>query len=220
MVDVYSLDNHGNQTMRGLSPVGEVIVGPRAHAEAVVDERLTRAVKEVVRSLDAEDLYAVVSQPSDVEALVMALGRARVRPGSADPLVLEALQRGRAAKTRLLAAEGGCIAVGRMAGCLGISRQAVDKRRALGQLLAVREREGADWLYPIWQLHDGSLLPGLERVLRVLFGNAPGDVWSALIFFLETEIGDGERTPLAALRSGDEDAALHAATMYGEHGAK
>src|SRR5687767_9227777 len=163
-------------------------MGPRAlaEAEAVVDERLVRAVKEVVRCLDADDLYAVVSQPSDVEALVMALGRARVRPSTVDPRVLEALQRGRAAKTRLLAAEGGCLSAGGMAELLGISRQAVDKRRAAGQLLAVRDREGADWLYPLWQLQGGALLPGLERVLRVLF-DAGHDGWAALVFFLESE---------------------------------
>jgi hypothetical protein len=37
---------------------------------------------------------------------------------------------------------------------------------------------------------------------------------------LETEVADGERTPLEALRGGDEAAAMLAATMYGEHGAK
>lgn len=196
-------------------------MGPRgvAEAEAVVDERLTRAVKEVVRSLDADDLYAVVSQPSDVDALVMALGRARVRPSAVDPRVLEALQRGRAAKARLLAAEGGCVSAGSMAELLGISRQAVDKRRAAGQLLALRDREGADWLYPLWQLQAGSVVPGLERVLRALL-DAKHDGWAALVFFLESEVADGQRTPLEALHAGDEQAVLHAASMYGEHGAK
>jgi hypothetical protein len=192
---------------------------PLAEAEAVVDARLTRAVREVVRTLDADDLYAVAAQPSDVEALVMALGRSRARPADVDPRVLEALQRGRAAKAQMLSAEGGCVSAGQMGELLGISRQAVDKRRNAGQLLGVRDREGADWLYPLWQLQNGAILPGLERTLRVLF-DGQHDAWAAMIFFLETDVPGGIRTPLEALRSGDEATVLRAAMMYGEHGAK
>ena len=58
---------------------------------------------------------------------------------------------------------------------LHISRQAVDKRRRSGALLAIRQ--GGDWLYPRTQFHEHEALPRLADVIKGL----------ALLEFLVTE---------------------------------
>ena len=118
----------------------------------------------------------------------------------------------------LLQAEGGVAnseEFGRLLG--GISRQAVDKRRRSGRVLALRER--GDWLYPRWQIADGQALAGLEEVLDVLT-EREHDPWAMLIFFLRTDTALEGESPLAALRFGRVEAAVEAARGYGEQSAR
>ena len=58
---------------------------------------------------------------------------------------------------------------------LGISRQAVDKRRAGGKLLAVRS--GGDWRYPEFQFAGGAVLADFEVLLAAHEGQDP---WAIL----------------------------------------
>ena len=81
---------------------------------------------------------------------------------------------------------------------LGISRQAVDKRRAAGKLLAVRNR--GDWHYPAIQFHDGEVLPGIEAVIAAM---PEASAWSVLDMLLAPDDALGGRSPIAALRAGD-----------------
>ncbi len=199
------------------------VLGGQSSIALVPRRRLHRAVRELVRQLPVEDLQAAASEPTDVEALATALIRAQTSgTRGMDPRVLEAQVRGRAVKERLLRAEGGCAAAGVFAGLLNVSRQAIDKQRLAGRLIAIRDREGGPWLYPLWQLKDGSgsLVKGLDSVLQVLT-DAGHEGWAILLFFLETEVGaeEASRTPLAALRAGDVDATVRAAKQYGEQGA-
>jgi hypothetical protein len=80
----------------------------------------------------------------------------------------------------------------------GISRQAVDKRRRAGQLLALRV--GADWRYPAIQVDRHGMVPdGLAVVLRSMADSGP---WSILDFLLTPdEVLEG-LTPIEALRRG------------------
>jgi hypothetical protein len=84
---------------------------------------------------------------------------------------------------------------------LGISRQAVDKRRRAGTLLAVRE--GSDWRYPLCQFDQGEVIGGISDVVR---GFAAAGPWIALDFLLAADTVLGGRTALQALSDGDREA--------------
>ena len=143
----------------------------------------------------------------------------RVLPTS-DPLAM-ARFRGVIAMRELLSAEGGALAASDVAQLLGISRQAVDKRRKLGQLLAV-EVPKRGLLYPAWQFTDaGAPLPGLLDVLKVLGSH---DAWAQARFFLSGNDWLEGKRPLDVLRVGGVDQVLvdrvlAAARVFGEHGA-
>ena len=67
----------------------------------------------------------------------------------------------------------------KVAEVLQISRQAVDKRRAANQLLALTQgRRG--YSYPSFQFEDGKTLPGVELILTELSALDP---WMQLRFF-------------------------------------
>jgi hypothetical protein len=181
--------------------------------------RLTRVAAQLSEGLSDEDLERALSVATDLEALIVALQRSPLQAEPLDPEVAAAYARGRSARAGLLAAEGGVASSEEMRELLGgITRQAVDKRRQGGGLLAVRER--SDWFYPRWQvINNGETLPGLKPVLEALSANGH-DGWGQLIFFLSTETARDGETPLAALRAGRTEAALVAARMYGEQGAR
>jgi hypothetical protein len=117
----------------------------------------------------------------------------------------------------VLSAEGGAVTAETLGEQLGSTPHAVEAQRRGGSLLAVYER-GA-WRYPAWQLSDGKLLDGLGAVLQVLAQHALSP-WDTMIFFLHTDTEREGESPLQALRAGRRDAALRAARMYGEHGAR
>jgi hypothetical protein len=114
-----------------------------------------------------------------------------------------------------LAAEGGTISAPAVAELLGITRQAVDKRRRAGTLLGLPTgRRG--YAYPVWQFADGGTLPGLTEVLAALAWAGP---WTQVMFLLNHNVWLDERRPLDALRQGRRDAVVEAAHRYAEHGA-
>jgi hypothetical protein len=129
-----------------------------------------------------------------------------------DPLA-EARLRGLDIRERLLQAEGGVFTSEQVARHLGISRQAVDKRRRAGRLLAFSTgRRG--YVYPAWQLAHGGVLPGIESVLADL---AIRDPWMQAAFFVSGDPRLEDTTPLEALRKGQIEAVCRAARGYEEH---
>jgi hypothetical protein len=180
---------------------------------------VTRAINAVVdlAEKNAESsLEAATTAGSDWEVLLRALSSTdvvEVTPG-ADPLA-NARLRGIHAKRGLLDAEGGSIAASEVARILGISRQAVDKRRQAGTLLAIRAG-GHGYRYPAWQFEESGVLDGLERVLKAL---ARHDEWMKLAFFVNSNVRLDDESPLQRMRRSDVAAVLQAAEAYGEHGA-
>lgn len=100
-----------------------------------------------------------------------------------------------------------------VASLLHITRQAVDKRRLKGQLLAVSLGKRG-YLYPGWQFESEQVLPGLEQVLAAL---KDCDPWTKLMFMKTGDVRLDGATPLERLQAGDIEAVVQAAESYGTH---
>ncbi len=106
-------------------------------------------------------------------------------------------------RQKLLQLAGGALSAEEAGRTLGITRQAVDKRRRANTLLAVRE--GSDWRYPACQFHQGEILPGIADVVQ---GFASAGPWAAPDFLLASDTVLEGDTPLQVLQSGDRDRVL------------
>ncbi|MBW4619404.1 MAG: hypothetical protein KME17_08600 [Cyanosarcina radialis HA8281-LM2] len=128
-----------------------------------------------------------------------------------DPLATARLK-GVTVKRDLLYRDGQPLTSEEVASLLHLTRQAVDKRRRNDRLLAVSlGRRG--YLYPVWQFHEGKVLPGLERVLAELRSYDP---WTQLIFFQTGDMRLDGDIPLERLQSGEIDRVVWAASCYGQ----
>lgn len=189
---------------------------------------ITRAMKlmaALAEQIGPDDLSTDASAASDYETVLRTLSRPealamlRVPSGGSDvetkQRLWKARLRGLMEQTRLLDFEGGTISASEAGAVLHLTRQAVDKRRRAGKLVALKfGRRG--YAYPVWQFASGGTLPGLEQVLAVIQWD---DSWMQAVFILGNNARlDGER-PLDMLRRGDIDAVVRAARAYGEHGA-
>lgn len=178
--------------------------------------RALNAVAALTTELGEKELGNATGASSDYQVLLRALESPEAvlilqRP---DPLAAARL-RGLEARSRLLEAEGGTISVDDVARILGISRQAVDKRRRTGKLIGLDTgRRG--YLYPSWQFGRDGLLDGLEKVLDSLLVQDP---WTRVAFFVSGSKYLGGESPLAELKRGHLEEVLRAAEAYGEQGA-
>lgn len=181
-----------------------------ASIREIFRKRVTRALEQLY-TLDERMLSHAVQEPSDLKVLVMALAsdESLAAVGMQEPLAAARL-RGLEAKRRLLEAEGGTLSTAEAARLLRVSRQAVDRRRTEGKLLALALGKKG-YYYPAWQFD----LPGMPSVLAALAGRDP---WEQLSFFLNPSEGLGDRTPIEALRAGQLPDVLQAATAYAEQG--
>src|SRR5450759_780219 len=97
-----------------------------------------------------------------------------------EPLLRAAWVRGLESRQRLLQAEGGTLSAEQVATRLGLTRQAVDKRRRAGRLIALNTgRRG--FAYPAWQFESVRVLAGIEAVLTDL---TVRDGWMQTAFIL------------------------------------
>jgi hypothetical protein len=165
--------------------------------------RATSALERISANVPAKDLADALSAPTDAGSLAQLLSRSDM-VGAAindlDPLV-PALARNVEHRQNLVERAGGTMSAEDAGRILGISRQAVDKRRRAGTLLAMRE--GSDWRYPLCQLDQGEVIAGISDVVR---GFAAAGPWIALDFLLASDTVLGGRTALQALRDGDREA--------------
>jgi|ERR1051326_7136538 hypothetical protein len=196
-------------------------------------ERVRVSVKEhtplmqtlIMRSINAVMKFDQLSQDTavnaaaastDLEVLLRALtsGELIEELRSYEPLA-PAFIRGLEARNQLLNEHGGTLTAEGVAGVLGISRQAVEKRRSVGNLLALTTgRHG--YRYPAWQFTKSGVLPGLEDVLKALMAHDP---WMQAAFFVGNNPRLNGKSPLEMLQAGQLNEVLKAAEAYGEHGA-
>jgi hypothetical protein len=187
--------------------------GDRADRAAFL-ARALNGLADVVPALGVRTLEDAVRAPSDYEALLEAVNGPEVATAwQVNDRLAAARKRAVEIKRQLLEAEGGAMPVTEVARHLGISKQAVDKRRRVRKLLALETPRG--FLYPAWQFADDGVLPGLEEVLAALEGTP----WEQASWFLTGDSHLSDRKPLDVLRRGDAQQVLRAARAYGEQGA-
>lgn len=178
--------------------------------------RMLRSLNQISASVAEKSLVSAVSAPTDLQVVLRTLEDsgvfADVLPD--DPLAAARL-RGATRKAELLREHGGSLSAPQVAKLLGISRQAVDKRRQKGTLFAV-ELGRAGYTYPVWQFTDKGVLPGLRDVLAAF---SVTDPWTKLNVLLTADPRLDGRTPLEALQAGDVELSRRAVAAYGEHGA-
>jgi hypothetical protein len=180
----------------------------RRRTEALIERLAAQASDEV--------LAAALEAPSDVGGLARLLSDLAplgMRVETIDPFA-EAIARSVEAKQELLREAGGGWSSTRVGTHLGVTRQAVDKRRKAGKLLALQSGRG-DFLYPVCQFTEHGVLPGIDRFLAAC---PPSGGWTRLDLLLTPAEEIGDRAPLQALRDGDAAAAMRAAEMFGEQG--
>jgi hypothetical protein len=178
--------------------------------------RMLRAVKDLETGLTSSLIAEATAAPTDQLVMLEAVSSAPwlSELSAQDPIVASKL-RGFELRQEMLKKSGGVLSSGRVAALLNVSRQAIDKRRAANQLLALAQgRRG--YGYPIFQFEDGKTLDGLEEVLKNLSALDP---WMQLRFFTSPHERLDNATPIEALRSGKVNDVVRAASGYGEQGA-
>jgi hypothetical protein len=178
--------------------------------------RMLRAVKDLETGLTSTSIEKATAAPTDQLVMLEAVSSAPwvSELAAQDPIIASKL-RGFELREGMLKKSGGVLSSGEVAELLNVSRQAVDKRRAAHQLLALTQgRRG--YSYPSFQFEEGKTLDGLEEVLRNLSALDP---WMQLKFFTSPHERLGDKTPMEALRSGRANDVLRAASGYGEQGA-
>ena len=130
-------------------------------------------------------------------------GHTTVKGDVLDLALAQADKRGSQTAIKTLASDE-MVTSSEMTTLIGISRQAVDKRRLAGQLLALKG--GPRTLkYPRWQiLPTGQVVPGLEEIL----GRFDGDTWAAYRMLKEIAPDGTDRPLYELLREGELDTVL------------
>jgi len=217
-----------SKNSRGILAMANSAPPPRTGKNAATDSArhalaqafLSRSVsmlERVTSAASTEALKSALASPTDVggvASLLSDLAPQGVDLSSADPFI-EAMARGAGIKRDLLASGGGGLSSGQVSAALGITRQAVDKRRGRRGLLAVPSGSG-EYLYPACQFTEGGVIPGLEDVLRAFRIRSP---WTQLSALLAPAPALRGNTILSALKSGEIESATAVAASFGDQGA-
>jgi len=180
-------------------------------------KRSVKMLERVSSSASSEALKSALCSPTDVggvATLLSNLAPLDVDFSSVDPFV-EAMALGATIKQELLTSGGGGLTSSQVSSALGITRQAVDKRRVRHALLAVPNGSG-EYLYPACQFTSTGVIPGLEEVLRAFQIRSP---WTQLSAMLAPAPALRGKTILEALKSGAIERAIAIAGSLGEQAA-
>jgi hypothetical protein len=166
--------------------------------------------------LSEESLVNAAAAPDNFHAMLRAMGSPELlaQMQASDPLA-KAFVDGLDARVRMIDQNGGVFKTERVAEYLGISPQAVNKRRASLQLLGLTFRRRGI-VFPAWQFDQQGTVPGLHEVLLAL---AEHDEWMQNLFFVSPNTRLGGRRPVDLLRDQKVSEVIEAAKDLGEHGA-
>ncbi len=181
-------------------------------------ERSAAAIARIVAHADESKLQDALAAATDVGTLAAALSDTDV-VGQAvrelDPMA-SLIARSVRHKAELISRAGGVLSVQQVAELLGITRQAVDKRRRERKLLAVPR--GSDFRYPAAQFTDGEVVAGLRDVLAAI--GLQGS-WGTLDLLTAADDELEGETPFGWLKRHPDqlEPVLRLARAQGEHGA-
>ncbi|NBJ13679.1 Rv2175c family DNA-binding protein [Microvirga arsenatis] len=176
---------------------------------------LSRAVKGFDAAINAPvnsaDLVSILSSSTDVGALAKALTAAASDPVVAklDPTA-ELVAAGAARKAELINLAGGLFSLQNVVSLLKITRQAIEKRRKAGTIIAVRT--GDDYRYPACQFTQDGMVEGLDMVLKEMPVRAD---WMRLEWLLTPDEALDGLSPLEALKKGQLEDVLDVARAQG-----
>jgi hypothetical protein len=178
--------------------------------------RVLRVVKSLEEDLSNARIDEATAAATDYQVILDALSASPMvnQLVSDDPFAAAKL-RGLKRKQQMIEEAGGTMSTEQVSEVLGITRQAVDKRRASSQLMALTQGKRGN-SYPSFQFDDGKTIKGLENVLKEL---KTFDPWMQLAFFASPNDRLGGKTPIRALRSGKLEEVMRAVRGYGEQGA-
>jgi hypothetical protein len=171
-------------------------------------------LERIASKASPEVLDAALAAPTDiggVASLLSDLAPLETDVSDLDPFA-EAMARGVAIKQQLLRQAGGAFGATQVARLLGITRQAVDKRRLRQRLLAVPSGSG-DYLYPACQFDDDSVLKGFEEVLTAF---SIEDPWTRLSALVSKSPALRRKSIIAALKRGEFEQAVAVARSFGD----
>jgi hypothetical protein len=190
-----------HRSASGAAAKGRLRRGRGANDElrAAFLRRSEAAIDRIARLADKATLLEAMSARTDYGALAVVmsgLGSADTAIRDLDP---EAADLGAeiAHRDELERRAGGNLSAEQVGRLLGISRQAVDKRRRCGTLLATRQ--GGNWAYPRAQFLDKETIPGLAAVVTGLKESGP---WVTLEFLVTVDDALAGMTPRDALVNG------------------
>lgn len=199
-----------------LRPLTRVIDSLNRTEHPVFFSRAFNALTSIANELPAQSVEELTASSTDFELLVNTLFAATINAESTDPdPLIRAKLRGIEHRKKILEKLGGTLSVEQVSELIGISRQAVDKRRSQNQLIGLTQGKRG-YAYPAFQFENGKTIDGLKEVLDALSGHDP---WMQSIFFANDNDRLNRGTPLEALRQGETAAAVRAAQAYGEQGA-
>jgi hypothetical protein len=203
------------KTSPRLSPLTRVIDSLSRTEHPVFFSRAFNALSSITNELSSQSVEELTASSTDFELLVNAVSATSTAAAStdADPLIRAKL-RGIEHRKRILEKLGGTLSAEQVSELIGISRQAVDRRRSQNQLIGLTQGKRG-YAYPAFQFEDGKTLDGLKEVLDALSGHDP---WMQSIFFANGNDRLTGKTPLDALRQGKTEAVVRAAEAYGEQG--
>jgi hypothetical protein len=174
-------------------------------------------LERVSSSASPEALKSALSSATDVggvATLLSDLAPLGVDLTVLDPFV-EAMARGAAIKQELLTSGGAGLTSSQVSSALGITRQAVDKRRLRRALLALPNGSG-EYVYPACQFTADGVIPGLEDVLRAFQIRSP---WTQLSALLASTPALQGKSIIEELKSGTIERAVAVAASFGEQAA-
>ena len=199
-----------------LEAARDVLRASRDDVKYAILTRWLSLARRAMEDVSPRTLAEAVAASSDQETLLRVLAAPEMAASADVTGTVDAARvAGVEARNQLLVAQGGAWPVERVAKFMGLTRQAVDKRRKANKLIGLAiGRHG--YLYPSWQFTRTGTLLGLEDVLGTL---ARHDAWSQVIFMLSPNDRFDGAAPLEALRQGRVEEVKSTAALFGEHGA-
>jgi hypothetical protein len=193
-------------------------LGLQSAVRSAFVERSAAAIARIASQADERKLQQALSASTDVGTLAAVLSDAEALGEGVrelDPMA-SLIARAVKHKAELIARAGGVLTVQQVAQLLGITRQAVDKRRRERKLLAIPR--GGDFRYPAAQFSDGEVVAGLRDVLAAVGLQGP---WGTLAFLVAPDDELEGESPLDWLKHhpGQLAPVLRLARAQGEHGA-